>query len=95
MPAFPYDVRGQAATLNDYDLTGDGATRWRLHRRLREISGLASAPGDRIFAHDDERAVIYEIDREGRLVKAFAMGDKPVREDFAGKIGRASCRERV
>ena len=83
--AFPYDVRGQAPTLNDYDLTGDGATRWRLHRRLREISGLTSAPGDRIFAHDDERAVIYEIDyRTGRLVKAFAMGDKGARGDFEG-----------
>ena len=82
--AFPYDVRGQVATLNDYDLTEDGATRWRLSLRLREISGLASGPGDRIFAHDDERAVIYELDYRGRLVKAFAMGDKPVREDFEG-----------
>lgn len=82
--ACPYDVRGQAATLNDYDLTGDGATRWRLHRLLREISGLASGPGDRIFAHNDERAVIYEIDYRGRLVKAFAMGDKGARGDFEG-----------
>jgi uncharacterized protein YjiK len=85
VPAFPSDVRGQAATLDDYDLTEDGATRWRLPGRLREISGLASAPGDRIFAHDDERAVIYEIDyREGRLVKAFAMGDNPAQGDFEG-----------
>ncbi len=83
--AFPCDLRGQAATLDDYDLTEDGATRWRLPGRLREISGLTSAPGDRIFAHDDERAVIYEIDyRTGRLVKAFAMGDKGARGDFEG-----------
>ena len=83
--ACPSDVRGQAVTLNDYDLTEDGATRWKLPGRLREISGLASAPGDRIFAHDDELAIIYEIDyRAGRLIKAFAMGDKPARGDFEG-----------
>ena len=38
-----------------------------------------------MFAHDDERAVIFEIHpTEGRLVKGFAMGDGPVRGDFEG-----------
>ncbi len=38
-----------------------------------------------MFAHDDERAVIFEINpTEGTLVKGFAMGDNPARADFEG-----------
>jgi uncharacterized protein YjiK len=59
--------------------------RWRLPDRLSEISGLAVTPDDRVFAHDDERAVIYEVDlREGRLKKAFGLGSPLVRADFEG-----------
>jgi uncharacterized protein YjiK len=61
------------------------AAEFRLSGRLREISGLAVSEDGRVFAHDDERAVIYEIDtRNGDLVKAFAMGDAPIRGDFEG-----------
>ncbi|MBC7767625.1 MAG: SdiA-regulated domain-containing protein [Phycisphaerales bacterium] len=60
------------------------ARQWRLPDQLREISGLAVSPDGRLFGHDDERAVIYEIDaREGALVKAFALGDVQ-RGDFEG-----------
>ena len=52
---------------------------------MKEISGLTTADGDRVFAHDDERGVIYQIDyRSGRLIKAFSLGDRPVRDDFEG-----------
>lgn len=58
---------------------------WRLPQQLREISGLALSPDGRLFGHDDEHAVIYEIDAaEGRLVKAFALGDPAERGDFEG-----------
>jgi uncharacterized protein YjiK len=58
---------------------------WRLPDRLREISGLAVAPDGRLFGHDDETAVIYEIDvADGRLVKAFALGDPVETGDFEG-----------
>ena len=57
----------------------------RLPGRLREISGLAFTPDGRLFAHDDERAVLYEIDpANGELVKGFAMGDRIARDDFEG-----------
>ncbi len=57
----------------------------RLPNRLREISGLAVAGDGRLFAHDDERAVIYEVDpRAGELVKAFALGDPVSRADYEG-----------
>lgn len=58
---------------------------WRLPPQLREISGLALSPDGRLFGHDDERAVIYEIDAaEGRLVKTFALGNPAERGDFEG-----------
>ena len=57
----------------------------RLPRRLREISGLAVTSDGRLFGHDDERAVIYEIDVEGgQIVKSFAIGDPPRSADFEG-----------
>ncbi len=61
------------------------AVRWNLPKRLKEISGLALSADERLFAHDDEHAVIYEIDwHDGRIVKAFALGDPTVADDFEG-----------
>ena len=75
----------QASALARYSLDQDHRVQWRLPNRLREISGLAVASTDRVFTHDDERAVIYEIDvREQRIAKRFALGDPPVRDDFEG-----------
>ena len=61
------------------------ARQLRLPRRLREISGLAVTSDGRLFGHDDERAVIYEIDVEsGEIAKSFAVGDPPRSADFEG-----------
>ncbi len=58
---------------------------WRLPNRLREISGLALTADGRLFGHDDERAVIYEIDiAQGALGKAFAVGEPAETGDFEG-----------
>lgn len=59
--------------------------RWRLPRRLHEISGLAATPDGRLMGHDDERAVLYQIEVEtGELAKRFSAGDPAVRGDFEG-----------
>jgi uncharacterized protein YjiK len=56
---------------------------WRLPRQLREVSGLAAGPDGRIFAHDDEAAIIYQVDvAAGRLIKNFALGDPIEAGDF-------------
>ncbi len=58
---------------------------WRLPQRLAEISGLATHPDGRVFAHDDETGVIYQIDvTAGRLIKNFALGDPIELGDFEG-----------
>jgi uncharacterized protein YjiK len=58
---------------------------WALPDNLREVSGLAASPDGRVFAHNDERAVIYEIDFEsGRFTKSFSLGDPARTGDFEG-----------
>jgi len=77
--------QSEASALSHFDFGADPALQWRLPDRLREISGLAMTPDGRLLAHDDERAVVYEIDyAEGELAKAFAMGDPTARDDFEG-----------
>jgi uncharacterized protein YjiK len=59
--------------------------RWRLPRRLDEISGLAVTADGRVMAHDDERAVIYQLDvATGAIVKRFSLGDPAAKGDFEG-----------
>lgn len=59
--------------------------RWKLPGRLDEISGLAVTPDGRLLGHEDQHAIVYELDwRSGRLVKAFALGGPTVRGDFEG-----------
>ncbi|MGB1658256.1 MAG: SdiA-regulated domain-containing protein [Longimicrobiales bacterium] len=53
--------------------------------RLDEVSGLAFTPDGRLFAHDDERARVHEIDPETAQVgKRFDLGEDLVRGDFEG-----------
>ncbi len=58
---------------------------WKLPKRLREISGLALTPDERLLAITDERAVVYELDySEGKVVKSYWLGDPIVMGDFEG-----------
>ena len=58
---------------------------WRLTSPLQEISGLAVTPDGRVMGHNDESAVIFEIDVEtGEIVKRFTVGQPTARDDFEG-----------
>jgi hypothetical protein len=60
---------------------------------LREVSGLAAASPGSVFAHDDERAIVHEIDlATGRAIRIFSLGGPPARGDFEGI---AADRDRV
>lgn len=55
--------------------------------RLEEISGLAFTVDGRLFAHDDERGRLHEIDPASAEVgKRFDVGDDLVRGDFEGLV---------
>ena len=57
--------------------------RWILPKDLAEISGLALSTDGRLFAHDDERGRVSEIDyRRGVVVKRFTIGKPTVKADF-------------
>jgi hypothetical protein len=72
-----------AAILSRYDLAAPPADRWELPKALQEISGLAVDSAGRIFAHDDEQAIIYQLDpATHRVVKRFSFGLPALRGDF-------------
>ncbi len=76
-------VVAPASVLSHYDLAAPPADRWDLPKALREISGLAVDSAGRIFAHDDEQAIIYQLDpATHRVVKRFSFGLPAVRGDF-------------
>ena len=53
--------------------------------RLDEISGLAFTPDGRLFAHDDERGRVHQIDPlSGEVGMRFDLGVDLVRDDFEG-----------
>ncbi len=73
------------AGLGDFVLDADSLQQWKLPKILKEISGLALTPDERLFAVNDEQAVIYELDyQEGRIKKTFALGRPVPRDDFEG-----------
>jgi len=69
--------------LSGYDFAAPLA-RFPMPGRLDEISGLAMDERGRLFAHDDERATVHEIDvRTGEVGKRFSLREGP-RGDFEG-----------
>ena len=69
--------------LARYDLVAAPAERWELPKALQEISGLAFDSAGRLFAHDDEQAVVYQLDPASRrVVKRFSFGRPAIRGDF-------------
>ncbi len=60
-------------------------TQWALPDGLREVSGLALGAQERLFAHGDEEATIFELDLAGGQVrKRFHVGDPARKGDFEG-----------
>jgi hypothetical protein len=75
-----------AETLAHPDSGGDHSkplSRWMMPLTLSEISGLALTPDQRLFAHDDELAMVSEIDfRRGVVLKQFTLGKPTIHADF-------------
>lgn len=52
---------------------------------LFEISGLAVASENSVYAHNDEHSIVYEIDiSSGQVQSAFALGNPTLAADFEG-----------
>lgn len=86
-PAQTTAASERKSSLGSYSLDPETATHWKLPRELEEVSGLAMTADNRLLAHNDERAIVFEIDyRSGSIVKSFQLSDTnfPVAGDFEG-----------
>lgn len=78
-------VTPEPFAIGGHRYPAEGLMQWALPEELHEISGLALNADGRLFAHNDEVAVVYELDyRSGRLLKRFAFGDPPRPGDYEG-----------
>lgn len=74
-----------SGTLARLDLSASRAVHHPLPRELAEVSGLATTADGRLFAHGDERAVVFQLDpRSGAVLKRFRLGPRGVQGDFEG-----------
>jgi len=81
------DVAAQSgrSDLVAFAFDAESVVQWKLHNRLSEISGLTTTPDDRVWAHNDELGIIYQLDpSDGEIGKIFAFGDSTVKGDFEG-----------
>lgn len=74
-PAGAFEITGRS-----YDASH--VSHMALPKRLREVSGLAMAGPGRVYAHNDERGVVYVIDYlAARVVAEIELGAE---DDFEG-----------
>jgi uncharacterized protein YjiK len=73
------------SSLSLYDVANQKAATAQLPSELREISGLACDGRGRVFCHNDEQAVVFQIDPvRGKILEKFSVGDRTFRRDFEG-----------
>lgn len=77
--------RASYPTITAYTFKSKPDLLFELDSDLREVSGLAMH-GNRLFAHNDESATLFEINSEdGSIVKQFYVGEETgIKGDFEG-----------
>jgi uncharacterized protein YjiK len=71
------------SVLHHYNLKDGNSTTFKLPKSLIEISGIINIGKNRIFAHNDEEGVVFEIDYStGKILKSFLLGTNEVFKDF-------------
>lgn len=85
LPSGRLEPQAPHGALTGYALDADDPVQFDLGRSLREISGLAVDRSGRLFAHQDERGIVFQLDpSDGRITKTFRIGRNGVRGDFEG-----------
>jgi uncharacterized protein YjiK len=68
--------------LNDYDFA-KAEYAVDLQKELKEVSGLTIGNNERVFAHNDEYGIVYEINPlSGKTIKEFQIGSSKIKDDF-------------
>ncbi|MBU1099264.1 MAG: SdiA-regulated domain-containing protein [Bacteroidetes bacterium] len=69
----------------EYTFKGKYAYQYNLDSRLDEISGFALNSEGRLFTHNDELGIIYELNStNGKILKKFQVGTFGIEGDFEG-----------
>ena len=78
----------EESMLSRYDLDNP-ESHLELEGELKEISGITVTGENRLFAHDDEKGTVYQLDmKSGKIIKRFSIfekrwfGEDLVIEDF-------------
>lgn len=73
-----------SGSLANYDLANNDPQKLVLSSQLAEVSGITFTPDNRLFAHGDEYAEIFELDpATGSIIKKFSVGSLfAVKGDF-------------
>ena len=72
-------------TLHNYSFSDKHSRAITLPKQLNEISGLAVTGDNRVFAHNDEEGIVYEVDiSTGQIINEFYLGQKKIKKDFEG-----------
>ena len=71
------------SVLFKYDLGNKDLHSLKLSEKLKEISGLAVTKDDRLFTHDDNVSIVYQLDiNTGKIIKQFTVGKNAIYADF-------------
>lgn len=69
--------------LNKYDFKNGNSV--KLASRLSEISGLAVTPEGKVFGHNDEKGIVFQINfGSGEIIKEFYLTRWVPEKDFEG-----------
>lgn len=69
--------------FSKYDFGNKSPKQLELTKELNEISGIAFSESGGLYAHNDEKGIIYKLDAEtGKILKKFYVGKSLIKEDF-------------
>lgn len=77
-------ITSQSITILDqFNLNDKKVHRITLNNELKEISGLAIDDEGNLFCHNDEKAILYQVDlSNGNILKKFKLGILTINRDF-------------
>jgi uncharacterized protein YjiK len=66
----------KSSALDWYDIENEDHNFFKLSDELKEISGITFTADNRLFAHGDEDADIFQLDPQtGEIIKRFSLGE--------------------
>lgn len=71
------------SAFSKYNFESKTPLQLELSKELNEISGIAFSATGGLYAHNDEKGIIYKLDAAtGKILKKFYIGKSLIKEDF-------------